>query len=61
MSSARPRVVGPDRFEVPEDVLRAGGRPEGEKVMIGVGEGPAATDRREARIPDRRKDHAFES
>lgn len=39
-------------------MLGAGRRPQRQQSMIRVGERPAAADRHEARISDRRKDHA---
>ena len=50
-------VRGPSRLEQGEDVLGARRRPQGEQVVVGVGEGAAATDRHEARIADLREDH----
>jgi hypothetical protein len=55
----RPRVIGPNRLEETEDVLRAQCRPQSEEVVIRIGEGPAAADRHEARVPDLREDHGW--
>jgi len=54
---ARSRVLGPSRLESVEDVLRARCRPQGEAVVIRIGEGPAAADRHEPRVADFREDH----
>jgi hypothetical protein len=53
----RSSIVGPNRLEQAEDVLRAQCCPEGEELMTRVGEGPAATDRHEAGVSDFREDH----
>jgi hypothetical protein len=45
------------RLEEVEDVLRARCRPTSEEPVIRIGEGPAAADRHEARIPGLREDH----
>jgi hypothetical protein len=54
---ARPEVVGLSRLEQAEHVLGAHGRPQREKVVIGIGEGAASPDRDEPRVTDRRQDH----
>lgn len=41
-----------------QDVLSAGGGPEGQKLVIRVGERAAAADRHQARVADAGKDHA---
>jgi len=45
------------RLEEFENVLGARCRPQSEKVMIRVGEGPTAADRHEARVSHFREDH----
>jgi hypothetical protein len=46
-----------NRLEQVKDVLRTQRRPESEEMMIRVGEGPTATKRDEARVPNLREDH----
>jgi hypothetical protein len=41
-----------------QDVLGAVGGPQGKKVVIPVGERPAAPDRDQTGVTDRREDHA---
>src|SRR5437773_5113387 len=53
----RSRVLRPSRLEPVEDVLRARCRPQGEEVVIRIGEGPTAADRHEARVALFREDH----
>src|SRR6185295_19968465 len=50
-------VVRSNRFEEAENVLRAGGGPECEELVIRVRQTPTTADRYEARIPDFREDH----
>jgi len=57
----RSRVFWVNRFEEGKDVLRARCCPQGEKVVIGIGEGPTAADRHEARVPNLREDHGWRS
>jgi hypothetical protein len=52
------RVLGPNRLEQVEDVLGARCRPQGEEVVIRIGEGPAAADRHETRVALLREDHS---
>src|SRR5512144_3251287 len=47
---AGPRVRGLHRLEEGQNVLCAGGCPQGEKPMVGVCESPAAADRDETRV-----------
>jgi hypothetical protein len=54
-------VPGSNRLEEVEDVLRAGGGPESEELVIRVLESPTTADRYEARIPDSREDHGWHS
>jgi hypothetical protein len=42
-------------------VLRASCRPQGEEMVIRISEGPTAADRHEARVPDLREDHGWQS
>jgi hypothetical protein len=44
-------------FEVGQPVLRTNSRPEGEKLVIGIGEGSPAADRHEPGVADVREDH----
>src|SRR5438874_126205 len=53
----RSRVFRPSRLEPVEDVLRARCRPQGEELVIGIGEGPTAADRHETRRAIFREDH----
>jgi hypothetical protein len=45
-------VAGSNRLEEAEDVFRAGGGPESQKLVIRVLESPTTADRYEARIPN---------
>ena len=54
---ARPRVGRLHLLEEVKDVLRARCRPQGEELVIRIGEGPTAADRHEARVSDLREDH----
>src|SRR5687768_2757057 len=54
----RTRIRRHRRLEKIEDVLRARCRPQGEELMIRIGEGPTATDRHETRVADFREDHS---
>ncbi len=51
------RVLRLRRFEQVKDVLRARRRPKSEEMVIRIGEGPTATNRHEARVPNLREDH----
>lgn len=53
----RPRVVALTRLEQVENVLGAQSRPQRQEMMVGVGEGPTATNSRQARVLDLRKNH----
>jgi hypothetical protein len=53
----RSGVVRSDRFKEGKDVLRARGRPQGEKVVIRLGESATAADRHETRVPHFWQDH----
>jgi len=44
-------------FKQVQDMLCACGRPEGEQMVILVGQGPAAADGHEARVAHLREDH----
>src|SRR6266513_507917 len=57
----RSLVLRPSRLEPVEDVLRARRRPQGEELVIRIGEGPTAADRHEARVSDLREDHDWHS
>ena len=46
-----------NRLEQVKNVFRARCRPKSEEVMIGIREGPPATERDESRISDLRQDH----
>jgi len=50
-------ILGPNRLEQVKDVLRARGSPQGEEMVVGIGESPTTSDRHEARVPDLREDH----
>ncbi len=50
-------VLRPSQFEQVKDVLRARRRPKSEEMVIRIGEGPTATNRHEARVPNLREDH----
>jgi hypothetical protein len=54
----RARVPRLGRLKEVKDVLRTRCRPKGEEMVIRIGEGPAAADCHEARVPDFREDHA---
>jgi len=60
-SLTRPWVPGLSRLEEVKDMLRTRCRPESEEMVIRINEGPAATDRHQARVPDRREDHGTPS
>src|SRR5215813_7871667 len=53
----RSQVLRLSRLEEVKDVLRARCRPKSEEPVIGIGEGPTAADRHEARVWDLREDH----
>ncbi len=53
----RSRVLRLSRLEEVKDVLRARCRPQGEELVIGIGEGPTAADRHETRVAVFREDH----
>ena len=53
------RILRPKRLEEPEDVRRARCRPQGEELVIRIGESSAAADRHETRVADLREDHAI--
>src|SRR5436190_12098820 len=53
----RSRVLGPSRLEPVEDVLRARCCPQGEELVIRIGEGTTAADRHETRVAVFREDH----
>jgi hypothetical protein len=44
-------------LEAVKDVLRARGRPQGEELVIRIGEGSTAADRHETRVAVFREDH----
>jgi len=50
-------VLWLSRLEQSKDVLCARCRPKREEMVIRLGEGPAATERHEARVSDLREDH----
>src|SRR5918911_1900235 len=50
-------VLRLSRLEQVKDVLRARCRPKSQETVIGIGEGPTAADRHEARVSDLREDH----
>src|SRR6266566_5293274 len=52
-----PRVLRLSRLEEVKDVLGARCRPQGEKVVIRIGQGPTAADRHETRVAVFREDH----
>ena len=54
-------VLRLSRLEEVKDVLRARCRPKSEQMVIQISEGPAAADRREARVPGLRGDHGWRS
>jgi hypothetical protein len=53
----RSRVLRLSRLEEVKDVLRARCRPLGEKLVIGIDEGPTAADRHETKVAVFREDH----
>src|SRR6266513_5116197 len=53
----RSRVLRPSRLEPLEDVLRARCRPQGEELVIRIGERPTAADRYETTVAVLREDH----
>ena len=57
----RPRILRLSQLEEVKNVLRARCRPQSEEVVIGIGEGPTAADRHEARVPDLWEDHGWHS
>jgi hypothetical protein len=52
-------VLRLNRLEQVKDVLRARRGPKSEEMMIRISEGPAATKRDEARVPNLREDHGW--
>jgi hypothetical protein len=50
-------VIRLSRFEQVKDVLRARRPPNSQEMVIRISEGPTATNRHEARIPNLREDH----
>jgi hypothetical protein len=52
-------VLRLNRLEQVEDVLRARRRPKSEEMMIRISEGPTATKRDEASVPNLREDHGW--
>ena len=57
----RSRVLRLSRLEQVKDVLRARGSPKSEETVIRIGESPTTADRHEARVPDLREDHGWQS
>jgi hypothetical protein len=53
----RSRILRLSRLEEGQDVLRARCRPQGEELVIRIGEGPTAADRHETRVAVLREDH----
>ncbi len=53
----RSRVLRLSRLEEVKDVLRARCRPQGEELVIRIGEGSTAADRHETRVAVFREDH----
>src|SRR5438552_17175270 len=53
----RSRVLRLSRLEEVKDVLRARCRPQGEELVIRIGEGPTAAGRHETRVAVFREDH----
>src|SRR5262249_7651121 len=53
----RSRVLRLSRLEEVKDVLRARCRPQGEELVIRIGERPTAADRHETRVAVFREDH----
>jgi len=56
---ARARVCRHFFLEEMQHVLSAGGGPEGQQLVIGVGERPAAADRDQALVTEAGQDHAI--
>src|SRR5512144_3347993 len=56
---AGPRVRGLHRLDEVQNVLCAGGRPQGEKLMVQIRERPAAADRDEARVALLGENHGY--
>ena len=54
---ARPRVVRLRRLEEVEDVLGARRGPQGQPLVVGIGERATAANGHQARVPGLRKDH----
>ena len=54
---ARSGALRPSRLEAVKDVLRARCCPQGEEVVVRIGEGPTAADRHETRVAVFREDH----
>src|ERR1700730_17729460 len=54
----RSRILRPSRLEPVEDVLRARCRPQGEELVIRIGERSTAADRHETRVAVFWEDHA---
>ena len=54
---ARSRVFRPRRLKEVQDVLGARCRPQGQALVIRIGEGPTAADRHETRVADFGEDH----
>ena len=57
----RSRVLGLSRLEEVKDVLRARCRPQGEELVIRIGERPTAADRHETTVAVLREDHTQHS
>src|ERR1700674_5366638 len=53
----RSPVLRLSRIEEIKDMLRARCRPQGEELVIRIGEGPTAADRHETRVAVFREDH----
>ncbi len=56
---ARSRVLRLSQLEHVKDVFRARCRPQSQKLVIRIGEGPTAADRHEARVSDLRENHGW--
>jgi len=54
-----PWVLRLDRLKQVKDMLRAQRGPKSEQMMIRISEGPTATKRDEARVPNLREDHGW--
>jgi hypothetical protein len=52
-------VLRRSRLEEVKDVLGARCRPKSEEMVVGIGQGPTAPDRHEARVADLREDHGW--